>query len=67
MASWCDKVEQGVNSVISKTWITLDSRFFGKNVIISSFKKSDDFRETVMISPYSDIQKYSANLASLSI
>ena len=38
MSSWCDEVEQGMHSVISESWVTLDARFFGQDVIILSFK-----------------------------
>lgn len=43
MTGRSDEVEQGVDSVVSETRITLDSRFFGQNVVVLSLEIADDF------------------------
>lgn len=45
MSSWCNEVEHGMHSVISKPWVTLDARFFGQDVIILSFKMTYNLGE----------------------
>jgi hypothetical protein len=39
----CDKVEEDVDTVVPEARVTLDSRFFGKNIVILAFEVSDDF------------------------
>jgi hypothetical protein len=45
VACGCDKVEENVDTVVPEAWVTLDSRFFGKNIVILAFEVSDDFTE----------------------
>lgn len=37
MTSGSDEVEEGVNTVVSESWVTLDSRLFGENVVVLAF------------------------------
>ena len=48
MASGCDKVEKGVDTVIPESGVTLDTRFFCKDVIILTLKMSNDLREAML-------------------
>ena len=48
MASRCNKVEQGMDTIIPESWVTLDTRFFRKDVIILTLKMSNDLRETML-------------------
>lgn len=45
MSGGSDEVKEGVDSVISETGVTLDSRLFGQNVIILSFEVANDLAE----------------------
>jgi len=45
----CDEVEQRVDSVVSETRITLDSRFFRQDVIVLSLEVADDFAKGCLI------------------
>jgi len=45
MASWCNKVKQSVHPIVSKSGVTLDARFFGKNVVVLALQMTDDFGE----------------------
>ena len=47
MAGRRDKVEQGVNPVVSEARITLDTRLLGQNVVVLSLEVTNNFRETV--------------------
>jgi hypothetical protein len=46
MTSWGDKIEQGVDSIIAETWVTLDARFLCKNIVVLSLEVADDLAET---------------------
>ena len=48
MASGCDKVEKGVDTIIPESGVTLDTRFFRKDVIILTLKMSNDLREAML-------------------
>lgn len=48
MASRSDKVEQGMNTIIPESGVTLDTRFFCKDVIILTLKMSNDLREAML-------------------
>lgn len=39
----CDKVEEDMDTVVPEARVTLDSRFFSKNIVILAFEVSDDF------------------------
>ena len=43
MSSWGDEVEQSVHTVIAEARVTLDTGFFGKNVVVLAFEVTDDF------------------------
>lgn len=43
MAGGCDEVEKSVNSVVSETRVTLDSRFFCQDVVVLSLEVANDF------------------------
>ena len=47
MASRRDEVQKCVDSVILEPWVTLDSRLFGKNVIVFPLEILNDLGETV--------------------
>jgi hypothetical protein len=47
VSGWGNKVEKGVHSIVPEARITLDARFFGQNVVILTFKVSDDLLEAV--------------------
>jgi len=49
MASWCDEVEQNMNTIIAETWFTLDSGLHSQNIIVLSFKIADDLSKTNFI------------------
>ena len=46
MAGGSDKVQERMDSVVSESRITLDTRLFGKNVIILSLEVANNLRET---------------------
>ena len=48
MASRCDKVEQGMDTIIPESGVTLDTRFFRKDVIILTLKMSNNLREAMV-------------------
>ena len=41
-----DKVKQSMNPIITESRIALDTRLFGKDIIILAFKVADYFLET---------------------
>ena len=43
MSSRGDEVEQSVHTVIAEARVTLDTGFFGKNVVVLAFEVTDDF------------------------
>lgn len=45
MASRSDEVEQGVNTIITESWITFNARLFCKNVVVLPFEIANDFSE----------------------
>jgi len=49
MASWGDKVEKGMDTVIPESRVTLDTGLFGKNIIILTFKVAHNFTETIIM------------------
>lgn len=48
MASGCDEVEHGVDTVVPEARVTLDTRLLCENVVILPLKEADDLRETGM-------------------
>jgi hypothetical protein len=48
VAGWCDEIEEHVDTVVSKPWVTLDSRLFGQNVVIFALKVLNDLREAAV-------------------
>ena len=46
MPRWRNEVEQRVNTVISESWISFDSAFFGQNVIVLALQVAYDFLES---------------------
>ena len=46
VASRRNEVEKGVDSVVPEARVTLDTRLFGKNVVVLAFKISNNFLET---------------------
>jgi len=69
MASRCDEVEKNVHSVVSESWITLDSGLLCENVVVLAFKVSNNFAEAGNgePSPRKDRTILTTYLASLSI
>jgi hypothetical protein len=45
MARGCNEVKQSVNTVITESWVTLDSVFFGENVIVLALQIANNFLE----------------------
>ena len=48
MASRCDEVEQGMDTIVPKSGVTLDTRFFCKDVIILTLKMANDLGEAMV-------------------
>ena len=48
MASRRNEVEKSMNTVVPEAGVTLDSRFFGKDVIVLTLEVPDNFTETIM-------------------
>ena len=40
-----DEVKKCVDTIISESWITLDTALFGQDIIILAFQMPNDFRE----------------------
>ncbi len=49
MASWSDKVEERMHSVVPEARISLDSRFFCKNIIILALEVSNDLAKRSLV------------------
>ena len=49
MASGCDEVEEGVDTVVAESRVTLDSGLFGKNVIVLSFEEANNLAECRLV------------------
>ena len=47
MASWCDKVEESMDTVVPESWITLDAGLFRQNVIILTFQIAHNLAKAV--------------------
>ena len=47
MASWWDKVEESVYTVIPEARVTFDPRLFSKNIVILAFEIADNFLESI--------------------
>lgn len=77
VAGRCDEVKENVDAVVAESRVTLDSRFFGKNVIVLSLEVSNNLGEAVTAQRYSSSYRasiclcirgaVSSYLASLSI
>lgn len=46
MASGCDEVEHGVDTVVPEARVTLDTRLLCENVVILPLEEANNFRET---------------------
>jgi hypothetical protein len=46
MSSWSDKVKESMNTVITETWVTFNSRLLSENVIVLSLKITNNLTET---------------------
>jgi len=42
-----DEVEKDVDSVVTESWVTLDTTFFGENIVVLTFEVSGDLGEAV--------------------
>lgn len=51
MAGGCDEVQESMDTVVTESWVTLDSRLLGQNVIILALEVSNDFREAKWCQP----------------
>lgn len=49
MASRSDEVEQGMNTIITESWITFNAGLFCKNVVVLPLEIADDFSEAARI------------------
>ncbi len=49
MARWGDEVEEDVNAVITESWVTLDTGFLCKNIVVLSLEVSDNLAETGLV------------------
>jgi hypothetical protein len=47
MASRGDKVEQSMNTIITESWIALDTRFLRQNIVVLSLKITNDLTEAI--------------------
>lgn len=45
VASGCNKVEEGVDTVVTEARVTLDPGFFGQDIVVLAFKISEDLLE----------------------
>lgn len=45
MASWRNKVQESMDTVVPEAGVTLDSRFFGENIIVLTVEVSDNLLE----------------------
>jgi hypothetical protein len=50
MTGRCDKVEEGVNTVIAESRVTLDTRLLGQNIIVLALQVARDFPKTIFFS-----------------
>ena len=46
MAGWGNEIEKRVDTIIPEAGITLNARFFRKNIIILAFQVTNNFLET---------------------
>ena len=46
MSSGRDEVEQGMDTVVAETRVTLDTRLLSENVIVLAFEIANNFLET---------------------
>lgn len=45
MASWRNEVQESMDTVVPEAGVTLDSRFFGENIIVLTVEVSDNLLE----------------------
>ena len=70
MASWGDEVEKSMNAIVTEAWVTLDTGFFCKNVIVLSLEVTNDFAKASIMLAATSLGTSKTNvsyLASLSI
>jgi len=46
MTGWGNEIEKRVDTIIPKAGITLNARFFRKNIVILAFEVADNFLES---------------------
>ena len=49
VAGWGDEVKENVDTVVAKSWVTLDAGLFGENIIVLSLKVSLDLSEASLV------------------
>lgn len=57
MSSRCNEVEQRVNSIVSKPWVTLDTRLLGENVIVLSLKITNYLAKALCHERHSNVRR----------
>lgn len=55
MTSGSDEIEKNMNTIVTEARVTLDTRFFGKNVIVLSFEVTDNFRKAVRMTELASV------------
>lgn len=45
MTSGCNEIKQSMHTVVTESWVTLDSVFFGENIIVLAFQITNNFLE----------------------
>jgi hypothetical protein len=51
MASGRDEVEKRVHAVVAESWVPLDARLFGENVIVLAFQIPNNLGEALQRAP----------------
>ena len=49
MASGCDEIKEGVYTIVAESWVSLDSRFLCKDVVVLSLKVAHDFAKCRLV------------------
>jgi hypothetical protein len=49
MAGWGDEVEKSMNTIVTETWVTLNTGFLCKNIIVLSLEVTNDFAKAYMM------------------
>jgi hypothetical protein len=48
VTSGCDEVEEGMDTIITEPWVTLDTRLFSEDIIILALKIPNNLGETIL-------------------